>query len=240
MDIHIRTGALLRWLSLSLFCHHTHPLPPTYSLALSLSLACLLFLLSLIWIYLYILFRIVLLCACISLSVCVFVCVRVGALLCATVPKLPALLWFFGTEQYANPFFVQRYDTLLMLHFRFATRMTASIWLCLATNTHTIQSITFPSQFFLVAAAVGVAAPCAFFTVGLPHRNRERTAHSRIFCQWNITIERIEGCWRSCNLSFSLFFIVSIIFLLYFFFTHSLTHSPTLTRLLAGNTNALC
>lgn len=71
----------------------------------------------------------------------------------------------------------------------------------------------------------------ARFSLSGPH-TRSRSILG-IFCQWNITIERIEGCWRSCNLSFSLFFIVSIIFLLYFFFTHSLTHSPTLPRLLA-------
>lgn len=94
-----------------------------------------------------------------------FVCVRVRVRYCTEASRSSLA----EREQYANPFFVQRYDTLLMLHFRFATRMTASIWLCLATNTHTIQSITFPSQFFLVAAAaVGAAAPCAFFTVGAP------------------------------------------------------------------------
>lgn len=81
---------------------------------------------------------------CVWLALCVHVCSRVCS-----------LSLFIVCE---NPFFVERYDTLLMLHFRFATTMTASIWLCLATNTHTIQSITFPSHFF--------AVPCAFFTVG--------------------------------------------------------------------------
>lgn len=95
-----------------------------------------------------------------------------------------------------------RYDTLLMLHFRFATRMTASIWLCLATNTHTIQSITFPSHFFCCSVRVfhcRMAPNILYLSISNiteRHMNTERDA------EW--ASERIEGC-RSLNLSLAYF-----------------------------------
>lgn len=178
MDIHIRTGALLPAFSFS--TAHTHTLAPS----LSISLFCYLFH-SDVYLYIVLCIVLVLWCGC--------ACVR---LLC------------FPFVQYANPFFVERYDTLLMLHFRFATTMTASIWLCLVTNTHTqFNPSHFHHIFFLLwvataAAAAGWLAGCSIARFSLSASPEYFSVSFRISEYHRKELRVAVG---SCNLSLAYF-----------------------------------
>lgn len=117
---------------------------------------------------------------------CIALCIRYCTL-------LPAL-------QYANPFFVERYDTLLMLHFRFATRMAASIWLCLVTNTHTqFNPSHFHHNFFSSRFSPARAIAICRCWLLAPMRVFHCRSSLNIFLSFhigNITEEkRIEGCF---------------------------------------------
>lgn len=173
MDIHIRTGALSHAFSLTVFSF--------FFLFSVLLCECVLYL---SFGYLY---CIVVRCVCFARNVC-------------CVLQSSHRLSLFNVCK--NPFFVERYDTLLMLHFRFATTMTASIWLCLATTRTQFN----PSHFhhiFCCSMRVFHCRPrifCIFRIFGYHrHTNTQRENRKK---------RKKEMNWRVavlCNLSLAYF-----------------------------------